>query len=396
MASQLDLPQELLAKIVSEFHEDVATLRTCALISRDFLAWSRVHLFASVRLTGRNFYAFRDLVASSPAVASYVRRLDMPLMVSVPASALLPPESMVQLPNVTQLSSHCDPFGFRHLSSAQKGLLSDATRQLTTVHVLIDRLWSLPEWAALLNGCGALTELAIHTESNGWSAEDVTLKMPTASPSHTPRLHTLRISGDCKILVPLGAWLVPNGLLAELHTLAIDVLYLRDDYEAPDRRPPLVLAAAPSLQILTLHLDPPMPLDTSGPHPISLASFPLLRTLHLKDGPDAEFAASLRWLCAFLQPQELLAGDLGPISTSPLEQIFIDHSMIRRDLLDVPPSTWHALTAPLLAAPRLRAITFLGYQKFSIGAPGAFAHFSSTVRERLPELEARGVLSISQ
>ncbi|KAJ7655426.1 hypothetical protein B0H17DRAFT_1214058 [Mycena rosella] len=401
MASQLELPQELVAKIVSEFRNDIPTLRTCALISREFLPWSRLYLFSSVRLTGRNVYAFRGVVASSPAVAMYVRRLDMPMMASLPASALLPPESMAQLPNVTQLSAHCDPFGFRHLSPAQHRLLADATRQLTTVHLLIDRLWSLPEWAALLNGCAALTELAIHAESTGWSVQDVALQMPVAPPEDTPRLRALRISGDCKILGPLSAWLVPSGFLDALHTLAIDVLYLQNDYDAPDRRPPIVLAGAASLQVLTLHLDPPMTLSSgAGATPTCLASFPLLHTLHLKDGPDASIAASLRWLGDFLHaPLPLPTGTLSDldIATSALEYISIDHSMIRRDLLDVPPLTWRALEAPLLAAPRLRALTFKGYEKYSIaGAPDAFAHFSSTVRERLAGLEARGVLRTLQ
>ncbi|KAJ7086201.1 hypothetical protein C8R44DRAFT_821147 [Mycena epipterygia] len=384
MASEFHLPQELIEQIVSVLHGDIPNLRTCALISRDFLPWSRLHLFSSIRLTGRNVYAFRDLVASSPGVAIYVRRLEMPMMASLPASALLSPESMAQLPNVTHISVHCDPFGFRQLSPVQKLLLAGAMRQITTVHILIDRLWTLPEWAALLNGCPSLTELAIHAESTGWRAADVALSMPTTAPENTPRLRTLRISGDCKILAPLGAWLVPNGFLGALHTLAIDVLYLQSDYEAPDRRPPIVLAAAPSLQELTLHLDPPMSLSDT-PQPITLASFPLLRALHLKDGPDAVIVASLEWLVAFLPPDSYA-----------LEEISIDHSMIhsmiRRDLLAVPAPTWHALESALLCAPRFRVLTFKGYQKYSLEMPGTFEHFCNTVRAGLPELHARGAL----
>jgi hypothetical protein len=36
----------------------------------------------------------------------------------------------------------------------------------------------------------------------------------------------------------------------------LDVTYLTDDYDAPDARPAIVLAAALSLRELTLQLDP--------------------------------------------------------------------------------------------------------------------------------------------
>ncbi|KAJ7473088.1 hypothetical protein B0H11DRAFT_1994070 [Mycena galericulata] len=391
MASLSNLPQELVAKIIAEFRGDATTLRSCALVSRSFLPWSRLHLFSSVRLTGRNIYAFLTIVVPSPEIAMFVRRLYIPIM---PSYAILPPESLARTPNVTHISTHCDPFGFRHLSANQKIVLAGATRQLTSVYVLIDRLWTLPEWAALLNGCSALKELAIHGESTarGWSAQEVVLRMPTAACDSTPCLHTLRISGDCKILAPLEGWLVPSGFLTALHTLAIDVLYLQDDYDAPDHRPPIVLAAAPHLEDLTLHLDPPMPLAAS-PHPISLSSFPSLRALHLTDGPDADIGESLFWLGLFLASSSSpAAAGLGA-----LEEISVDHSMIRRDLLAVPADTWHTLEAALLLADspmRFRTLTFKGYQKFSIGAPDAFIHFSTTVRGRLPGLHERGALRI--
>ncbi|KAJ7469289.1 hypothetical protein B0H11DRAFT_2238353 [Mycena galericulata] len=387
MASPSDLPQELVAKIIAEFRDDAANLRSCALVSRSFLPWSRLHLFFSVRLTGRNIYSFLTLVVPSPEVAMFVRRLDIPIM---PSYAIIPPESLAQTPNVTHISTHCDPFGFRHLSADTKIVLAGATRQLTTVHILIDRLWTLPEWAALLNGCSALTELAIHGESTGWSEQEVALRMPTAACDSTPRLHTLRISGDCKILSPLEEWLVPSGFLTVLHTLAIDVLYLQDDYDMPDRRPPIVLAAASHLEDLTLHLDPPMTL-AAAPHPISLASFPNLRALHLRHEPDAEISGSLHWLCLLLEPSSSSPAAVG---FGTLEEISVDHNVVvHRDLLEVPAETWHKLDMALLLSgsqPRFRTLIFKGYHD----VPDAFTQFSMTVRDRLPGLRERGALRI--
>ncbi|KAJ6516659.1 hypothetical protein C8R47DRAFT_401906 [Mycena vitilis] len=361
------------------------------------------------------------LVEFSPTVASYVRFIDIPA-IQAPASALLPPATLAQLPNITHLTTHCDPFGFRHLSPADELVLASAARRLTTVDVLIDRLWTLPVWAALLNGCPALTALTVHAEASGWgiwSAADVALPMPAPREGGTPlRLHTLRVSGDCKILMPLGAWLLPQDALATLHTLVLDVEYLPDDYDATDARPPIVLAAASSLRELTLHLDPPMSLasPSADGSSISIPShLPHLRTLHLRDGPDADIGDSLAWLGALLQPTP--APSLAPNGTQPesaLEHLSIDHSMIRHELLAVPATTWRAIEDALLGDgddgdgngysggargggfmyPHLRTVTFKGYQKFAVGAPEAFAHFSRTVRERLPRLVERGVVVV--
>ncbi|KAJ7659612.1 hypothetical protein DFH06DRAFT_1472473 [Mycena polygramma] len=418
MASIMDLPPELLDKIVSEFEDDPPNLRTCALISPAFLPWTRQHLFSSVRLTASNVYAFRALVEFSPAVASYVRSLDIPTKYHVPASALLPPATLAQLPNITHLTTHCDPFGFRHLSPADELVLASAARRLTAVDVLlIDRLWTLPLWAALLNDCPALATLTVHAEASGlgiWSAADVALPMPAPHEPGGLRLHTLRVSGDCKILMPLGAWLLPQGALEALHTLVLDLEYLPDDYDAPDARTPIVLAAAASLRELRLHLDPPMSLVSPSADGSSIAipsHLPHLRVLHLRDGPDPDIADSLAWLGALLQPTPSPSPSLMSDSCeSALEHLSINHSIIRHKLLAVPATTWRAIEGALLGDsdngdmgytaahegsmyPHLRTVTFEGYHRLGAGAPEAFAHFSRTLRERLPRLVERVVVA---
>jgi hypothetical protein len=189
-----------------------------------------------------------------------VRHLDIPMNAYFkPLSLIILSATLVQLPNITHLSAHSDPFDFRHLSPSKRLSLADATHRLTTVDIFIDRLWPLPFWASLLNGCPALATLEVRADPTGWGtwiAADLALAMPAAPVPGTLCLHTLRVLGDCKILVPLGAWLVPQRALAALHTLVLDVTYLTDDYDAPDARSALVLAAASSLRELTLQLDP--------------------------------------------------------------------------------------------------------------------------------------------
>ncbi|KAJ7887314.1 hypothetical protein B0H14DRAFT_2696141 [Mycena olivaceomarginata] len=227
-----------------------------------------------------------------------------------------------------------------------------------------------------------------------------------------------------KILVPLGAWLVPQGALAALHTLVLDVTPLTDDYGAPDTRPALVLAAAPSLRELTLQLDPPMPLEPLevGDGPVRLASFPRLRALSLRAGYDATINESLAWLAVFLLPSAPSPSCYSPRDTSSaFEELSFDHSMRHGDLLAVPAATWHAIEGGLLGCnadgvegdahphhhphPHLRTVAFTGYQKHAAmecgrtqdsGADESLEHFSRTVRERLPGLMRRGVLVVGR
>ncbi|KAF8142718.1 hypothetical protein K438DRAFT_1784515 [Mycena galopus ATCC 62051] len=405
MASISDLPQELVEKVVSEFKSDEANLRTCCLISPAFVPCSRQHLFSCVRLTARNFYDFRTLVESSPAVASYVRRLNIPLMSNLPMSAIVPPATLAKLPNITSLSSHSDPFDFRHLSAAEQRILAEAVSGLTSVEILLDRLWPLPAWAALLNGCSSLTMLSLSGNSTGWgtwSPADVSFPMPAAA---TFRLHTLRVFDDCKILVPLSAWLIQGGASEAVHTLLLDVSYLEADYAAPDLRGGLVHAAAASLRELTLNLDPPMALALAGAADgaadsihgqLTIASLPRLRALHLRDGVDLNTA--LTWLATFVQ---------SPLG-SALEELSLNHAMFRSDLLEISAETWSAIEDALLGDvgfgvdqhrmphPHLRTVTLSGDQNFASLAPVAYKQFLRTIRERLPRLHERGILVVGK
>lgn len=95
-----------------------------------------------------------------------------------------------------------------------------------------------------------------------------------------------------------------------------------------------------------------MPLAAT-PHRISIASLPRLRALHLQDKPDTDIGASLQWLGTFLQ---------SPAGPGALEEISVDHSVIRHDLLEIPATTWRTLgVALLLPEARFRTLTFKGY-----------------------------------
>ncbi|KAJ6493188.1 hypothetical protein C8R45DRAFT_1212621 [Mycena sanguinolenta] len=392
MVSISDLPQELVDKIVGEVKDDEDSLRTCALISPAFVPSTRQHLFASVRLLGHNLHPFQALIDSSPFVASHVRRLTISV-ISSQSGILFAPGTLAQLPNLTHLYTHDDPFGFRHLSPTQESVLADAARRLTTVELLLHQLWTVPAWASLLNGCASLGTLIVSANATGWgtwSAADVDALSPSTTPG-VLRLRTLHVSGDCKILAPLGAWLVPQGALAALHTLVLDVSFMADDYLG-DRRVPLLQAAASSLRELKLNLDP------HPPSSITFASFPNLRTLHLYDGYDAELNASLDWMVAFFSNSNSHS-----ISSheSAIEHLFLDHATTRERLLAIPAPTWAALEDALLGPfgvsavhSHFRTLTLSGYADSAVVLHDAYAHFSQMVRERLPRLVERGMLAV--
>jgi hypothetical protein len=163
-----------------------------------------------------------------------------------------------------------------------------------------------------------------------------------------------------------------------------------------------------------------MPLDPVevGSGPFRLASFPRLRALNLRDEYNAAIDESLAWLAVFLLLSAASSSCYSPRdSSSTFEELSLDHSMRRGDLLAVPAATWRAIESGLLGFtadgvegdvhphPHLRTVAFTGYQKRAAMECGrtqdsradeSLEHFSRTVRERLPGLMRRGVLVVGR
>ncbi|KAF7288613.1 hypothetical protein MIND_01427900 [Mycena indigotica] len=389
-------PHELIAHIVS-YLQDVSSLRTAALLHPTFRPWVRDALFHTVRLTHTNVFAFRELVQSSPAVLPYIRKLDMmPVGGRNTSFVTLDPGTLLKCEAVAALKTYSDPFGFRHLGSAEWKTLQGAVKGLKKLELLVDRLYPLSYWATLLDSCESLESIDITVDSgvNGWTTEDVEVEIPgrATDAGWSMSLQSLCVSGEVKVLTPLSRWLLPRKALDRLVTLELDVYYLHDDYGPPeeDRRSSLVSAAMGSVRELTLHLDPPVPLNSSSNIHLTVASFPNLTKLLLRDGPDAELVDSLAWTASFLAL---------PLDQqhSNLAQITLDHGIRRRDLLAVPNETWARLEETLLSAsdfpafPALASFTFANPHKFSFAHPDSIPapdkrFVEEYVRGRLPRL----------
>ncbi|KAG6919633.1 hypothetical protein DXG01_003497 [Tephrocybe rancida] len=84
------LPQELISDIVDHLHDDPATLRSCAVVCREWLSHSRFHIFHRIVLQPpqptRSFFTWTRKSAAhlllraiqrSPEIASYIRDVDI-------------------------------------------------------------------------------------------------------------------------------------------------------------------------------------------------------------------------------------------------------------------------------------------------------------------------------
>ncbi|KAJ7717912.1 hypothetical protein DFH07DRAFT_1068133 [Mycena maculata] len=70
------LPPEVIDLIIDDLHDHPLTLRACSLVSRNWLATSRHHLFDELYLTRGKLYTFRDLLTSPRnTVSSRLRSL---------------------------------------------------------------------------------------------------------------------------------------------------------------------------------------------------------------------------------------------------------------------------------------------------------------------------------
>lgn len=83
MSLQSRFPLELFDIIIDFLHDDIITLRACSLVSREWVASSRLHLLRSVNLHHRtrkgtsitDCHRLYDLISTSPELSSFVKHL---------------------------------------------------------------------------------------------------------------------------------------------------------------------------------------------------------------------------------------------------------------------------------------------------------------------------------
>ncbi|CAL1712115.1 unnamed protein product [Somion occarium] len=72
------IPPELVSQIVSELQDDTASFQSCAMVSREWLALCRPHIFRSIILRNyMDFVEFQELAENSPIVQEYVQSLQV-------------------------------------------------------------------------------------------------------------------------------------------------------------------------------------------------------------------------------------------------------------------------------------------------------------------------------
>ena len=76
----MKLPQEIVDYILDFLHDDIDTLRFCALASREFLQTSRYHRFNGLKLSYSRISQFDALLRLSPDIAKAIRSLSLLIM----------------------------------------------------------------------------------------------------------------------------------------------------------------------------------------------------------------------------------------------------------------------------------------------------------------------------
>ncbi|KAG6853746.1 hypothetical protein C0991_001762 [Blastosporella zonata] len=226
---RLEIPQELVNKIVDEFAADATTLAHLSLVSTSFNARCREYLFSAVEFCGerpdrKHFRDFASILDNNPDVVSNIRELRlwdgnhtygarMPWMVNDTTFH----QTLRTLADNRQLTNFMWGADY-HWSSLPKGLRQALLQIFSAPNLSLVRLWGL---AAVPQACFAslnnLTELAL-TEVNIQRGNNL-------SAVGAPHLRMLYIadmdSGSCQNL--LDAFLPHEGVFPSLVDLDINI-----------------------------------------------------------------------------------------------------------------------------------------------------------------------------
>ncbi|KAJ7162973.1 hypothetical protein C8R46DRAFT_1102080 [Mycena filopes] len=196
----LDLPQELVDRIIDDLHDDWHSLAGCGLVCWAWVPASRVHLFSDItlrrdwrRIMHPQFRPFIDMLATGSATfAPFVSRLSLQHLDATSTAGEEFHSSMSILSNLNAITS----LEFKHWralgSQPVQNLLPRLTglSELILDHVVIDSVGRL---FGMLEMCPALTSLTVTATS--WGSGDS--ESSHISYSHAGSIRTLRLMHTC-------------------------------------------------------------------------------------------------------------------------------------------------------------------------------------------------------
>ncbi|KAJ7473907.1 hypothetical protein B0H11DRAFT_2195532, partial [Mycena galericulata] len=235
------IPQELIDSIIWQL-DDKDCLRACSLVSCNFREPSQRSLFPSLDLgrSGRTHEAAASLLAESPHIGSYVRKLSIQLAPSDVPSNGRGVESLRavldRLPNVTQCTVRGDAFGRRWdgIKSHGCALLEFIERnKVAELHVLFMKDIPLPVLARIAATPRIVSFYHVVWNGGGHREEEVAEAFACSSPA----MEQLRLEQSDSIgillarpefashrarLRRLGLELKPNNALLNAGSATVD------------------------------------------------------------------------------------------------------------------------------------------------------------------------------
>ncbi|KAJ7162978.1 hypothetical protein C8R46DRAFT_999382 [Mycena filopes] len=194
----LDLPQELIDRIIDELHDDWHSLAACGLVCWEWVPASRFHLFSEITLQRtaqlrclmhQQFRPFLDMVATgSTTFAPFISHLTLQELDATPTAGEQFRSAFAILSKLSAITS----LEFKHWRALGSQPIHNLLPQLTGLsklildHVDID---SVGQLFGMLEMCPALTSLTLIRVSASWAPGESS----PISYSHSGSIRTLRL-----------------------------------------------------------------------------------------------------------------------------------------------------------------------------------------------------------
>ncbi|KAF8055613.1 hypothetical protein FPV67DRAFT_808910 [Lyophyllum atratum] len=287
--STITIPSELSDRVIDHCHDDKATLRSCSIVCKDWVAASRYHLFSSVVLKRRHLLRFLDLLQSplGISVGHWVTNLDILIYFDLSIFDAMPMLSQHLRPRSLTLVVDTTSNDYHQLSAGHQ-----SRGYLTAFHGCFPTLLSLNikvvygtflEMVELVTSFPLLEKLAINHPCGEVQSKKMPPQYP-ALPSQISELTIARGNGS------LYRWLSQHNPPLYLTRLTLDIVHNgKRDYKfinaflnSIDRSLPyLCLRASGTADSILKHID--------------LAHLHDLRSLKV-DAPENAVAIILRFL----------------------------------------------------------------------------------------------------